>query len=324
MIDRYERNINYLRVSITDRCNLRCRYCMPEQGVETVSHNRIMRYEEILRLCCVFAQLDVRKLKITGGEPLVRHGAVDFIAAAKNIPGIEQVTLTTNGLLVPAVLQELVSAGIDGINFSLDTIDEKIYASITRGGDLHQVLSGIDAAYAVGIRPLKINSVLIRGENDDPLPIAALAKEREIEVRFIELMPIGLSDGKLPVPGEEVLSRLSLAFGQPAPYEESLGNGPARYYSFPGFVGRIGLIDAVSHGFCDRCNRLRLTANGWLKLCLNYDFGCDLLTPLRDGANDDQLKALILRAIEEKPEAHSFGKSAGGHRDDRNMNMIGG
>lgn len=325
MIDSLGRNIDYLRVSITDRCNLRCLYCMPTEGVQSIPHQQVMRYEEILRLCGIMAGLGVRKLKITGGEPLVRRGAVDFIAAAKRLPGIEQVTLTTNGQLLESALPALGKAGIDGINFSLDTLDAAAYAAMTRGGSLERVLSALDAAYAAGIRPLKVNCVLMRGLNEDAiLPLAGIAREREIEVRFIELMPIGFARDQQPVPNAEVLARLTQAFGPPEPYRQRLGNGPACYYSFPAFAGRIGVIGAVSHGFCADCNRVRLTADGWLKLCLHYDLGCDLLTPLRAGADDQQLSRLIQDTLLRKPAAHCFGEQAREHTETRNMNAIGG
>jgi cyclic pyranopterin phosphate synthase len=325
MIDSIGRNIEYLRISITDRCNLRCIYCMPSCGVEQLSHQQVLRFEELLRIARIMAELGIKKLKISGGEPLVRKGASQLIAELKQLPGIEQVTLTSNGVLLRRELPALRAAGLDAINISLDTLDADKYQRITRQGSLEAVLSGLDAAYEAGIRPLKINTVIMRGINDDEIEaLAGIAKERQISVRFIELMPIGLGQGFTPVKGEEVLQRLSAAYGKPVSFSGKIGNGPAVYYSFPGFAGKIGLIDAVSHGFCSACNRVRLTSDGWLKLCLHFDLGCDLLTPMRAGATDEEIKKLIVDTIVKKPVEHHFRDQDSEHIESKNMNSIGG
>lgn len=323
MKDSFGRTIEYLRVSITDRCNLRCVYCMPEDGVAPAEHGQIASYEELLRIIGVMTGLGIKYLKVSGGEPLVRKGATEFLARAKKIGGISQVTLTTNGTLLQKALPDLAKAGIDGINVSLDTLRPDRYATLTRRGELSQALSGIDAVYASGIRPLKINTVLLEGFNDDEIaPLAALARDRELSVRFIELMPIGMGRDFRPVSGKRVLEVLTAAYGTPVLSGIKLGNGPAVYYRFPGFAGTVGLIDALSHAFCSGCNRLRLTSRGQLRLCLQYDDGCDLLSPLRAGCSDEDLRALILDAVGRKPAGHHFldaGEPQGG-----TMNEIGG
>jgi len=298
---------------------------MPEQGVPPIAHEQIISFEEILRICRVMAGLGIRKLKVTGGEPLVRRGVCDFIRAAKAIPGIEQVTLTTNGTLLPQYLPQLIEARIDGVNISLDTLDPDTYRRITRRGCLSDVLAGLDAAWQAGIPRLKINSVLLKGVNDrEAVDLAALARERDINVRFIELMPIGLGQDFGPVPGAEILAQLSAAYGEPQPFCGCIGNGPAAYYAFPGLTGKIGFIDAVSHRFCAACNRVRLTADGHLKLCLHYDHGLDLRSLLRSGSDDAQLQRSIVAAIEEKPLSHSFGQPGASHTEKHTMNSIGG
>lgn len=327
MIDSFGRNIDYVRLSVTDRCNLRCLYCMPEAGVEQLSHLQIMRFEEMLRLCRILSGMGVKKFKVSGGEPLVRRGVCDFIADLKRLPGVEQVTLTTNGILLRENLEQLKKAGIDGINISLDTLNEFTFRELTRNGDIDSVLDGLQAALAAKICPIKINALLLKGKNDNELEnLAALSRDMEVSVRFIELMPIGLGTVYEPVSGEEVLRRLTAAYGEPEEYDRPMGNGPAKYYSFPGFKGKIGLIDAISHSFCSSCNRVRMTSDGWLKLCLQYDIGVDLLTPLRQGASDAELRELVSQAIAKKPEKHGFDKERGqiDNREIKNMNSIGG
>lgn len=325
MQDSFERTIEYLRISITDRCNLRCVYCMPEEGVHAVEHGQVASYEELLRIVGVMAGLGIKYLKVSGGEPLVRKGATEFLARAKKIEGISQVTLTTNGILLPGALPGLIGAGIDGINISLDTLRPGRYAALTRRGELSQVLSGIDAAYASGIRPLKINTVLLEGVNDDEIvPLAAMARDRELSVRFIELMPIGLGKNFRPISGKRVLEMLTAAYGTPVLTGIKLGHGPAVYYRFPGFAGTIGLIDALTHTFCSGCNRLRLTSRGLLRLCLQYDNGCDLLSPMRAGCSDEDLRALILDAVGNKPAGHHFLDAGANALSSQTMNEIGG
>jgi cyclic pyranopterin phosphate synthase len=309
MLDQYGRTIDYLRISVTDRCNLRCRYCMPE-GVELVPMGNILTYEEIREICAAAAALGVRKLKITGGEPLVRLGCAGLIRMLKTTAGIEQVTMTTNGVLLGRYLPELLSAGLDAVNVSLDTLDRARYAAITGRDELDAVLSGVEAALASGLR-VKLNAVLQRGVNDDEwFALASLAKDRALDVRFIELMPIG--SGK-EVPGiantdlrAELLRRCPELEDDPSVH----GNGPAVYVRVPGWKGGVGFISAMHGKFCDRCNRLRLTAQGRLKPCLCYGDAVDLMPLLRGEARGAEREALLRRALADavasKPAQHCF------------------
>ena len=322
MRDSYGRSIDYLRISVTDRCDLRCVYCMPAEGVQWQPHENILRYEDLLRLCRIFASLGVTKFKLTGGEPLVRKGLPDLVAGIRAIDGVEAVTLTTNGVLLAEHLPALLAAGIDGVNLSLDTLDRERFAALTRRDALPQVLQGLNAALAVPELNLKLNCVAMPGRKSDWIALAALAKEHPIAVRFIEPMPIGLGKG-LQFCGEaEVRAALEGAFGTLKPFEKRLGNGPAQYWTLDGFSGKIGFISAVSHQFCERCNRVRLTASGYLKTCLQYDVGADLAPLLQEP--DEAIRAAIAAAVTQKPEAHRFTASQVEHRESRIMSQIGG
>lgn len=322
MIDALGRNIDYIRLSVTDRCSLRCTYCMPEDGVPWLPHGSILSYEELLRLCRVFVSLGITKFKITGGEPLVRKGLASFISELKAMEGVRSVTLTTNGVDLAARLPELLRAGIDGINLSLDTLDRQRFFERTRRDCLPQVLEGLEAALAVPELNLKLNCVSLAGAEDDWARLAALAKDRALTVRFIELMPIGLGQASAPSTEAEVAAVLERAYGPLEPYDTPLGNGPAHYCTLPGFQGKIGFISAVSHGFCDRCNRVRLTASGYLKTCLQYDAGADL-APLLSGTGE-ALRAAVETAIAKKPKSHQFAMRQVEHREGRIMSQIGG
>lgn len=247
MLDKLNRNIDYLRISVIDRCNLRCVYCMPEEGIESIPHKEILSYDEILRICETVSELGVKKIKITGGEPLVRKDIVNLIRNIKNLEKIEQVTLTTNGILLYDMLDDLYDAGIDAINVSLDTLKKDNFKKITRREGLKKVLMGIDKAYDLGIR-VKINCLAIRDFNIDELAdIANFAKEREIDVRFIELMPIGFGKKYTQIDNDEILSILESRFGTFEPVTEKRGNGPAKYYRNKKMRGCIGFISAISH-----------------------------------------------------------------------------
>jgi cyclic pyranopterin phosphate synthase len=322
MTDTYGRRIDYLRISVTDRCDLRCVYCMPAEGVQWQPHEKILRYEELLRLCRIFASLGVTKFKLTGGEPLVRKGIADLVAGIRAIDGVEAVTLTTNGVQLAEQLPALLAAGIDGINLSLDTLDRERFAAVTRKDALPQVLRGLDAALHVPGLNLKLNCVAMPGREEDWRSLAALAKDHPIAVRFIEPMPIGLGKGLAFCGEEEVRAALEKAYGPLTSFEGRLGNGPARYWTADGFAGKIGFISAVSHQFCEQCNRVRLTAAGYLKTCLQYDVGADL-APLLAGT-DDQIRAAIADAIAKKPEAHRFTDTQVEHREQHIMSQIGG
>lgn len=324
MTDQYGRHIHYLRVSVTDRCGLRCRYCMPEEGVEWLEHSRILSYEQIVRLVRAAAGLGIDTVRLTGGEPLVRKGLERLVRAVKEVSGIRRVRITTNGLLLAEQLPGLLAAGLDGVNLSLDTLDRVQYQSLTRRDGLEQALEGLNAALAAPGLTVKVNCVP-SGENDDQLvPLAALARDRNLSVRFIELMPIGLGS-TLPRRTEaEVLTRLEAAFGPALPCPQEAGGGPSRYVTFQGFRGQVGFISAVSHRFCSSCDRVRLTAAGFLKTCLQYDCGVDLKALLDQGADDAALTRAIRGAIARKPEGHHFGQAPTGRDEDRNMNQIGG
>ena len=325
MKDKYGREIDYLRISITDRCNLRCVYCMPEEGIESIPHDEILTYDEILRICEIVSELGIRKIKITGGEPLVRKDIVNLIRDIKNIDKIEQVTLTTNGILLHEMLDDLYDAGIDAINISLDTLNKDNFKKITRRDGLEKVLMSIDKAYDLGIR-VKINCLAIRDFNlRELVEIASFAKDREIDVRFIELMPIGFGKKYTQIDNDEILSILESRFGTFEIVTEKRGNGPAKYYRNQNMKGCIGFISAISHEFCESCNRIRLTSSGFLKLCLHYNKGIDLKEPIRNGISDEDLKKLIHDTIWNKPISHKFGHASEEQDIElKNMVQIGG
>ena len=325
MLDKLNRKIDYLRISVIDRCNLRCVYCMPEEGIESIPHDEILTYDEILRICEIVSELGIRKIKITGGEPLVRKDIVNLVRDIKNIDKIEQVTLTTNGILLHEMLDDLYDAGIDAINISLDTLNKDNFKKITRRDGLEKVLMSIDKAYDLGIR-VKINCLAIRDFNlRELVEIASFAKDREIDVRFIELMPIGFGKKYTQIDNDEILSILESRFGTFEIVTEKRGNGPAKYYKNQNMKGCIGFISAISHEFCESCNRIRLTSSGFLKLCLHYNKGIDLKEPIRNGISDEDLKKLIHDTIWNKPISHKFGHASEEQDIElKNMVQIGG
>ena len=324
MLDQFGRNIRYLRVSVTDRCNLRCRYCMPEEGVAWVDHSAILTYEQIVRLVHLAASLGVEKVRLTGGEPLVRKGLAGLVRELKAIGGIRTVSLTTNGVLLAEQLPGLLEAGLDGVNLSLDTLDRAQFAALTRRNALPAAMAGLEAALAAPGLTVKVNCVPSGGNDDQLVPLAALARDRDLSVRFIELMPIGLGNTLTRRSEEEVLSRLEAAFGPAQPCPSDALGGPSRNVTFPGFQGKVGFISAVSHRFCQSCNRVRLTATGFLKTCLQYDQGVDLKALLDAGAEDAALLEAMADAIHRKPASHHFGGQREAADEGRNMNQIGG
>lgn len=331
MIDKYGRNIDYLRISLTDRCNLRCIYCMPEEGVKSLSHAEILTYDEILRICRCGAELGIRKIKLTGGEPLVRKGCASLAGQIKAIPGIEKVTLTTNGILLEEQLDDLLKAGIDAINISLDTLDSELFKKVARRDDLDKVLRGIEAALTHPGLSLKINSVPVIKEKENFIAVAGLAKKYPIHVRFIEMMPIGYGKTYKSVPSDEILRQFFEAYPDAYRLEKSLGNGPAVYYSAPGFAGEIGVIGAIHEKFCNTCNRIRLTSEGFLKLCLYSGEGLDLRAMLRGGCSDEEIAEAVTNVIERKPKEHHFTEdglhlpgTGPADADTRKMSQIGG
>jgi len=323
--DKYRRTIDYMRVSITDRCNVRCVYCMPREGVASAPHDEILTYDEILRVCSAAAQLGVRKIKLTGGEPLVRKNMPMLVKKIKAIPVIEEVTLTTNGILLDEYLETLVQHGIDGINISLDTMNRKLYQEITRFDGLNQVLNNINRAISYDNLVIKVNCVPVNWSNQDFVELASLAKESAIHVRFIEMMPLGYGKGFQYVSEKDIKQQISEKYGHLIPSQERLGNGPSQYYEVPGFRGKIGFISAMSHQFCHRCNRIRLTSQGRLKTCLQYETGTDLKVLLRENASEEALIHVMQASILEKPREHGFsGGQVTAKRELHEMVRIGG
>ncbi len=324
MKDQEGRNIDYMRISITDRCNLRCRYCMP-LGIEQVKCKDILSYEEIIMICRQAAKLGIRKFKITGGEPLVRLGCCDLIAKLKKIPGIEQVTITTNGILLSDYFSALMEAGIDGINISLDSLNPAVYESITGFHQLDRVLRGINKALEAGAK-VKINALLQKGINDkEILPLAELAKEKKLDVRFIEMMPIGYGKPENGMSNRDVFSDIQAKYPEIQKDDKTHGNGPAVYYKIPEFQGSIGFISAMHGKFCESCNRIRMTSQGFVKPCLCYGNGVDLLKVLRDQREkkEERILALLKQAIEQKPKSHIFEQTQF-ITENRKMIQIGG
>jgi len=311
MIDGFNRNINYLRISITDRCNLRCSYCMPKEGVSALGHEDVLRYEEIERIVRVAVSLGIAKVRITGGEPLVRRGVVNFVAGLAEISGLTDISLTTNGILLAPFATALFAAGIKRINISLDSLNEAKYAQITRGGELNAVLRGIEAVHQAGFYPVKINAVVIKGVNDDEiLDFARLTLHKPYKVRFIELMPMGqagLGCEDQYISNEVILERISRAYPlRPVGDEKNITDGPARMYKIDGALGEIGFISPISRHFCDLCNRLRLTADGYLRACLLQDKDVNLRDALRSGCHDAELQRLMSDLIAAKPRQHEI------------------
>ncbi len=317
MTDIYGRSITYLRLSVTDLCNLRCVYCMPPQGVQKLEHADILSVEQIGRIVRSCVACGIKKVRLTGGEPLVRQGFVRLCGEIAAIPGIEELTLTTNGLLLPAMARDLKRAGVSRVNISLDTLQADKYRRITRGGSLEGALAGIEAARAAGLYPIKINAVLIRGFNDDELmDLARLSLEEDVHVRFIELMPIGEGCRFWP---EGYLSAEDAIAMMPGLESLDASDGVAQSWRLPGAGGTVGFIKPVSHHFCGSCNRLRLTADGMLKPCLHSDSEI----PVR-GLQGEALKAAFEAAIKAKPAENREMSAVMPSRAGRPMNRIGG
>lgn len=330
MIDKYNREVNYLRISITDRCNLRCVYCMPKEGLSVIGHDDILRYEEILRVVKVAVKVGIVKVRVTGGEPLVRRGIVDFLASLKTMDDLKDISLTTNGILLEAFAERLFNTGIRRINISLDSLNPEKYASITRGGNLEAVLRGIEEGHNVGFSPIKINAVVIKGTNDDEiLDFAKLTLDKPYQIRFIELMPIGeagVDNNDKFVSNNSVMERINRSYTlYPVTENRNATDGPARTYRIKGAKGKIGFISPMSHYFCKSCNRLRLTADGHLRACLLSDEEFDLKGPLRAGCSDSELEDLIKTVIAKKPIGYDI-SCDGIHikKCVRDMHSIGG
>jgi cyclic pyranopterin phosphate synthase len=305
--DSFQRPINYLRISVTDRCNLRCIYCMPPEGVDLVSHQEILSYEEVYTVAQAAAELGIDKIRLTGGEPLVRLGLPKLIQMLAGIKAIDDISLTTNGTLLGDYAAELKKAGLQRINVSLDTLKPDRFERITRSGsNLGQVLEGIRVAREVGLEPVKLNMVVMSGINDDELlDFAAKTITEEWHVRFIELMPVAGQGSTAPrfVSAGEMRQRLE-QLGELEPCLPSVGNGPAKYFRLPHAKGTIGFITPISEHFCFQCNRMRLTADGKLRPCLLTDYEIDLRQPLRSGISQAGLKKLFKQAVANKPLRH--------------------
>lgn len=326
MIDRCGRKIDYLRISVTDRCSLRCIYCMPEKGLKLVDRSLLLREEEILRVAGIMAEMGICKIKLTGGEPLLHRRLPELAGEIKKIPGIRKVTVTTNGILLKEQMARLAAAGVDGINVSLDTLDRECFRRITRRDFLEKTVEGIRSALRYPEISLKINCVPLGEQDQDVCAVAEIARKYPVHVRFIEMMPIGCGEEFPGMTEDELRNLLESRFGKLTPYEgEALGNGPCRYYEAEGFSGKLGFISAVSHKFCGECNRIRLTSQGYLKTCLQYTAGRDLREVIRSGATDEELKDVIRAALDEKPDGHHFLEKA--KNDDTEklcMSQIGG
>ncbi len=382
MRDGLGREIDYLRISVTDKCNLRCKYCMPPEGVTSVPHEEVLTLEEILRLVGIMEQLGIRKVRLTGGEPMVRKNLLWLVEQIHRLPGIEEIAMTTNGTMFAERAEDYRKAGLTAVNISLDTLDPERFRKITGGyiagkcvtgedmcgnsasqktmckGDklrkgqgVDSVVHAIDAAIAQNLQ-VKINCVpCLEMNGEDIESMAGLARDQKIDVRFIELMPIGCGREYTGLSSEEILARLERVYGAACKVEQKSGpaadtgeecsggipgavgrntDGPAEYYHFPGFIGRIGFISPISHKFCKECNRIRLTCEGRLKLCLHYDRGLELKPLLRGGASDEEIKERILAALQEKPAEHHFRAQAADKaeanedEEQRKMVQIGG
>ena len=332
MEDRFGHRISYLRVSITDRCNERCSYCMPSELQEWLPREDILTYEETLRIIRIGADLGVTKVRVTGGEPLTRRDVVGFVGEIPKIFGVNSLGISTNGTLLARdiggrnMAEALRAGGVESINISLDTLDRDLYTQIT-GRDFHrQVLAGIDAAIAAGFDQIKLNAVLMRGRNEDQLiPLIEFAAARNLILRFIELMPVSTTEvlteeNFLPV--AEAKRTIEAHYGSLIPEQSFRTNGPATYYQVPGRDQRVGFIGAMTNlHFCESCNKLRLTCDGKLRPCLGSYLEFDIMKPLRAGASDDELRQFFIDVVDRKPEQHDFRNN---YQPDRKMIAIGG
>jgi len=323
LVDKYDRRIDYLRISITDRCNLRCYYCMPPEGVELIESSEILSCEEIVKLVRIAVELGISKFRITGGEPLVRKGVITLIKGLKALAGVKDLALTTNGTLLSQFGEKLTTAGLDRLNISLDTLQPKKFNEITRFNQLQQVLVGIKEAVELGLDPVKINAVIMKGINDDEVfDFIELTREYPLHVRFIEFMPSGSKEAEQRrfYLGTDKLRELIQTKEQLVPVAEVQGNGPASYYRVNGALGTIGFISPISNHFCHHCNRLRLTATGGLRPCLSSDQEVNLKKILRAEGSEAELKQAFSLAVSKKPNRHNLGQ---GHFN-RTMSQIGG
>jgi len=325
LVDGFNRRINYLRISITDRCNLRCIYCVPPTGDRKLEHKEILRYEELLRIVRIAVELGINKIRLTGGEPFVRKGIGEFIPMLMSIDGLDDVSLTTNGVYLKDNLDMLKAAGIERINVSIDSLKRLNFKFITRFDYFARVWEGIEMARDMGFSPIKLNVVVMKGINDNEvLDFGRLAIERPYHIRFIECMPIGLQANSLAfTPNSEIEKALVNEFGPLIPVSPGENDGPARRFRFEGGEGEIGFISPISHSFCQGCNRLRLTANGMLLPCLLSDREVSIKDPLRRGCLDEELIEVFSKAVDLKPQHHPLNLDHQ-QRVQRKMCAIGG
>lgn len=320
LLDNMGRTIDYLRISVTDLCNLRCKYCMPEEGLCKKSHDDILRIEEIEEIVKAAARIGIKKVRITGGEPLIRKGIMDLIKRISRIKGINELAMTTNGTLLKKYAKELKASGLDRVNISIDTLNPDKYSQITRGGDINAVLEGIEAAKKASLTPLKLNTVLIGGFNDDEIEsFVNLTKDEEIDVRFIELMPIGEASGWAKehfIPNTTVLDR----FPDLIYIDGDFNGSPAKYFKLPNGKGRVGLINPISSHFCSSCNRIRITADGRIKPCLHSNNEINIRSSIKQNYS---LEYILKLAIKSKPREHKM-NDLGFQPIERNMHQIGG
>jgi len=324
-IDRFGRKIHYLRISLTDHCNLRCIYCMPEE-MTFRPPAEMMQDDEVLQLARLFADLGFDKIRLTGGEPTVRTRIVEIVHGIVATPGIRSVSMTTNGVLLPKLSKPLAEAGLDRVNISIDTLDPAKFRRLTRWADIEDVWEGILAAESAGLTPVKLNAVVVRGYNEEEVGgLACLTREHPWQVRFIEMMPFGgatdLQTGQL-VTAKEIQGRIEKDFGPLEPVNGGEMDGEARVYRIPGAQGNIGFISSVSAPFCANCTRARLTPDGILRMCLLREYEIDLLTPLRAGASQEDLRKMVLEGVWNKPWGH--GLADGEIALNRVMSEIGG
>ena len=324
MRDKLNRNIDYLRLSITDRCNLRCKYCMGDKDIVFLPKDELLSVEEVGRVTKIFSDLGIKKIRITGGEPLVRRNFRDIVETINNIEDIEEINITTNGIRLSEELEFLKDKKIHSLNISLDTLKKDLFEEITGGGDLDKVLFSLHRAIELKFKRIKLNVVLVRGKNDSEImDFVNLTEKYPIDIRFIELMPIGLGKEYVPISNDEVKD-IILKEKKLTPFDEKIGLGPATYYKTEKGIGCVGFITPISHNFCEKCNRVRVTPEGFLKLCLHWNDGLNLKGLLRAGVSDELIKEKIQLAIDSKPDRHKMEKKDDENFDKRYMNEIGG
>ncbi|MBI5192657.1 MAG: GTP 3',8-cyclase MoaA [Nitrospirae bacterium] len=329
LVDAFNRKITYMRISVTDRCNLRCVYCVPSCGtISNLPSNELMTFEEMHRLVKVAAKMGLNKIRITGGEPLVRRGVVEFISAVSKIDGIRDIAMTTNGVLLKNYAQSLKKAGLKRLNISLDTFDPKKFLAITKGDCFDRVWEGIIEAERVGFDPIKLNVVPSRGVNDNELvDFAKLTLTKPFQVRFIEFMPVDDWEGwkKSFISKADMMAKIEAALGKLEPVVEGKDTaGPAKNYRLHGAKGMVGFISAISEHFCDTCNRIRLGADGRIKHCLFSESYIDFKEPMRNGCEDSEIERLLVSVMDTKPEAHNIDMNAGSQKYLHSMTSIGG